>query len=169
MQKTWFWSTFIREWKLFMKRKAGRPTSVRFDARRHVFLMETLNMFPWRPWTTVKRWESLKGDFEQFFLTRINISFNITQLDSAQLREIQRFSVLISRPWVTDWVPSGFHLLPKLNERLRWHQHASEDDSRQRLICRSAFKMHISIAQDLWNCLKVFESVQTAKLIMSRN
>lgn len=108
------------------------------------------------PWTTAKRRESLNGDFEQFFLPRSSISFNITQLDSAQLREIQRFSALISRSWVTDWVPSGFHLLPRLKERLRWHQHASEDDSRQWLIFWSL--SWAKLIKHLWQCedAKVF-------------
>jgi len=66
-----------------------------------------------------KQLGNLKGEFEHFFPTRSSNSFNITQLDSAQLRELQRHNALISQSWVTDWLPSGFHLLPRLKERLR--------------------------------------------------
>jgi hypothetical protein len=66
-----------------------------------------------------KQCGNLKGDFEQFFLTRSSVSFNITQIDRTHLREPQRFNDLISRSWITGWVPSGFHLLPRVKKHLR--------------------------------------------------
>jgi hypothetical protein len=87
------------------------------------------------------------------------------QMSAKTTAEFQRLGfTVLDHP-----VSLGFHLLPRLKENVRGHQHASGDESRQRLSCGSVIKMHKYIVTYLRNFLKVCEIVHTTKIIMSRN